>query len=69
MPQVSFYPDSVTTTGDALELPDVLAGIKDGRWRADVEKARAALGNKVAYGVAKRKLLTWGSGGLCWPER
>jgi hypothetical protein len=53
---VSFYPDSVTTAGQSLELPEVLAGIKTGRWRAEVEAARAVIGNKTAYAAAKRKL-------------
>lgn len=53
---VSFYPDSVTTAGQQLALPEVLAGIRDGRWRAEVEAARAVSGNKAAYAAAKRKL-------------
>ncbi|WP_232341592.1 BT4734/BF3469 family protein [Hymenobacter ginkgonis] len=53
---VSFYPDSVTTAGQTLELPEVLAGIRDGRWRTAVEAARAALGDKAAYARAKRRL-------------
>lgn len=56
MPQVSFYPDSTTTAGQALDLPEVLAGIKAGRWRAEVEAARAVISNKTAYAAAKRKL-------------
>ncbi len=56
MPQVSFYPDSTTTAGQVLNLPEVLAGIKAGRWRAEVEAARAVIGNKAAYAAAKRKL-------------
>ncbi|TDN38266.1 hypothetical protein E4631_06140 [Hymenobacter sp. UV11] len=53
---VSYYPDSVTTAGQALELPEVLAGIKEGRWREQVEAARAVAGDKAAYDRAKRKL-------------
>jgi hypothetical protein len=52
---VSFYPDSVTTAGQSLELPEVLADIKAGRWRVQVEEARAVIGNKAAY-TAKCKL-------------
>jgi hypothetical protein len=53
---VSFYPDSVTTAGQQFALPEVLAGIRDGRWAAEVLAVRAVSGNKVAYAAAKRKL-------------
>ncbi|TVT40654.1 hypothetical protein FNT36_14390 [Hymenobacter setariae] len=53
---VSFYPDPVTTTGQTLDLPEVLTGIETGRWRAEVEAARAVVDNKAAYAAAKRKL-------------
>jgi hypothetical protein len=53
---VSFYPDSVTTTGQMLELPEVLAGIRNGQWRAEVEAVRRETAGSKAYTKAKRAL-------------
>jgi hypothetical protein len=58
---VSFYPDSVTTAGQSLELPEVLAGIKAGRWRAEVEVVRGLTG--TAYTEAKKKLPSFTASG------
>lgn len=58
---VSFYPDSTTTAGQALDLPEVLAGIQDGRWRAEVEAVRALSGK--AYAEAKKKLPSFTASG------
>jgi len=53
---VSFYPDSVTTAGQQLALPEVLAGIRDGRWAAEVLAVRALAADTKAYAKAKRAL-------------
>ena len=53
---VSFYPDSVTTAGQQLALPEVLAGIRDGRWAAEVGAVRALAADTKAYAKAKRAL-------------
>jgi hypothetical protein len=54
---VSFYSHSLdTATDQSLELADVLAGIKAGRWRTEVEAVRAQPPGSKAYAEAKRAL-------------
>jgi hypothetical protein len=52
---VSFYSHSLDTAADQpLELADVLAGIKAGRWRVEVEAVRAQLPGSKAYAEAEQ---------------
>ncbi|GAB3637271.1 hypothetical protein GCM10027422_28610 [Hymenobacter arcticus] len=54
---VSFYPHSLKPkASQALELAEVLAGIRDGRWSAEVEAVRAAAADSKAYAAAKKVL-------------
>jgi hypothetical protein len=54
---VSFYSRSQdTATDQLLELADVLADIKDGRWQAEVEAVRKEPPGSPAYDLAKKDL-------------
>jgi hypothetical protein len=57
MSMVSLFPKiTATTGGQQLPLTQVLAGIADGRWRAEVEAVRALGYGTPAYDSAKRSI-------------
>lgn len=54
---VSFFPKLINpASAEALHLPELLAGIRDGRWAEQVLAVRALSASSTAYSEAKRSL-------------
>ncbi len=54
---VSFFPQLINpASSEAVQLPKLLAGIRDGRWAEQVLAVRGVDPNSKAYSEAKRKL-------------
>jgi hypothetical protein len=54
---VSYFPDSLNPKSlEALPLPELLAGVRDGRWAEQVQAVRALEPGSAAYNKAKKLL-------------